>query len=417
MKKSMIQMIIGRARGAALTAAALAAAAPAWGLNAPLSDWMTRLRLGGNAAVRVMGGQRRAGLERQNGASVNQVGLVLDADVAKDISFFYNIALIREGAARTNEQIYLRWDNISGREWLNAKFGRTFMPFGEEYLRWDSIDSWFNSPTVAYPWALDEGVMLFGDILQDGLLSYAAAVQNGNHSFNGDDNVNKTFSGRLSTRPAPWFYASASYLNLGRQGNKASPGVGEFWISGHNTRPLGATAAPSGPAAAAAASNEVDAQGFEADVKLAWLERGEAWLNYGRIMIHDGGGFDRNRTIQYGAAEVKALLPRTERKGYVAARYSVVGTFKTDQGYRFAGVEYAEAAKGNNSEPYAGFSYDQRSLWRASLAAGWWFRANVLGKLEYSWEDTTLIEPAKNSASQSARGQRNFFSAELAIKF
>ncbi|TPW20615.1 MAG: hypothetical protein FD126_1507, partial [Elusimicrobia bacterium] len=360
----------------------------AWGLNAPLPDWAARLRFGGNAAVRAMGGQRRAGLERNNGLSVNQAGLVLDADVAQDVSFWYDFDLVREGAARRNEQIYIRWDNISGRGWLNAKLGRAFMPFGEEYLRWDAVDNWFASPTVAFPWAQDEGVVFFGDVLPEGLLSYAAAVQNGNNTFNLDDNVNKTFSGRLSTRPAPWFYASASYLNLGRQGN---------------------------PAAADAASKEVDAQGFEGNVRLTWPERGEAWVNYGRLMVRDGGGSDRNRTIQYGALELKAHIPKTEQKGYVAARYSVVGTFKTDQGYRFAGTELAFAA--NNSAPYGDFSYDQRSLWRASLAAGRWFRPNVLGKLEYSWEDTTLIEPAKSPAAQSARGQRNFFIAELAVRF
>src|SRR5689334_7478618 len=107
---------------------------------------MQRIHIGGNAAVRYMAGQPQAQLDRNGGFMVNQAGIVIDADVAPNLSFWYDLDAIREGVARDNtffpvQQVYARVDNILDQSWLNVKLGRAFMPFGEEYLQWDSIDN------------------------------------------------------------------------------------------------------------------------------------------------------------------------------------------------------------------------------------------------------------------------------------
>src|SRR4051812_42385106 len=76
------------------------AAGPAQAVNAPLPDWMQRVHIGGNAAMRFMTGQSRAQLERNSGLMVYQAGLVFDIDIMPNVSFWYDTNLIREGLSR-----------------------------------------------------------------------------------------------------------------------------------------------------------------------------------------------------------------------------------------------------------------------------------------------------------------------------
>jgi hypothetical protein len=388
-----------------------------WGLNAPLPDWLQRFHIGGSAATRFMMGEARAQLERNSGFMVYQAGLVFDVDVAPNLTFWYDTDVTREGVARSStsgQQVYARVDNLLGREWLNVKIGRTFMPFGEEYLRWDAIDNPLGSYTTSLPWAQDEGVLLFGDLLPKGELSYATALQNGNAGFNFDDNPNKTFSARLSSQILPWLHVSGSYLNLGKQGSTTSKGTSEFWLSGFHIQPLGTTSAASG----ASPSNIVTAQGFEGDMVVSESSLGRIWANYGYLYISDGGGNQFNRTIRWYTGEIMGNLPKTSQKAYLIGRYSAIGTFDPTVGYRFAGTELASTNLSNNSSPYSALNYDQRDLFRWSVGGGYRFTENVLGKIEYTWEDTHLISSALDVPAEVAQlKEHNFFIAELAFKF
>lgn len=405
---------------ALLLAVLASSAAPALALNQPLPDWFNRIHVGGSGAMRYSAGKPRAQLERNSAFAVHEAGLVVDVDLAKDLSFWYDFALVREGVARsaqsvgglTHEQAYVRWDSALGQAWLNAKIGRVFTPYGEEYLHWNAVDSAFASRTTPFPWALDEGIVLFGDLLPEGKLSYAASVQNGNSSFNYDDNPNKAVALTLQGRPLPWLRLMGSWLDLGKQGAPANRGRSEWWLSGQRIEPLGLNSSGSG----ASPSPIVDAQAWEANA-IAESSLGRAWLSGGYVRVRDGGGKAFDRRIRYLTTELLGYLPRTERKAYLAGRCSVIGTFSPAQGYRFAGTEVAFSALGNNSSPYGEFNYDQRELQRVSAAAGWDVSPNVRLKAEYSWERTLLIEPAKTPANLSMLRGRNFFIAELAFRF
>ncbi|MBI3548829.1 MAG: hypothetical protein HY078_07315 [Elusimicrobia bacterium] len=387
-------------------------------LETPLADWVHRFHVGGNAAFRLQAGAKDAQLDRNNGASVYQAGLVFDVDVAPNWSVWADMDLIREAqdASTFKEQLYVRRDNAFGASWLNAKLGRTFTPFGDEYLKWNQISNYFASWTVAFPWALDEGALLFGDILPNEMLSYAASLQNGNAGMNFDDNVNKTGAIKLFGKPLPWLSFSSSFLNLGKQGNLAAGqrGSAEFWLSGFHIQPIGATTANMGTATGASASNIVSGYLFEQDLK-AVNDCGELWANFGYFKHMDGGGRQFDRYIRYYAAHVVANIPKTEKKAYAGLRYSGIQTMSATEGYRFAGTQLAVAA--NGTSPYNNFNYNQRDLYRWSMVAGWWFDKNILAKAEYSFEDSHLISSAMSAANNAFRGHRNFFVAELALRF
>jgi small basic protein len=383
-------------------------ASSGWAINSPMPDWMQRFHIGGNAAVRTMIGQSRAQLERHGGLMVYQAGLTFDVDIADKLSIWYDTNLIREGSASDpsfgTQEVYVRWDSIAHQDWLNAKIGRTFAPFGEEYLRWHAIDNPLGSWSTSLPWALDEGVVLFGDVLPKGLLSYAAAVQNGNSSFNFSGGPHKAFAGRLSSDPLAWLHTSFSYLNIGAQDGSHDGGSPEFWLSGDRLTPVN-------PGTGAGQSNVIGAQGVEGDVIVTPGELGHLWLSYGYLHTMDGAGADFNRNLRYYTAELIGNLPRTEKKAYLVARYSIVGTMSPTQGYNFDGTEWTPVYTSNLTP------FSQRDLHRTSLGAGYRLNPNALVKLEYSWEDTRLIESAKTPANLALLGKRDFFVAELAVKF
>ena len=406
---------------AGLALAALAAAVPARALTEPMADWAQRFHLGGNAAVRLQAGQRRALYQRNTSFAVHEAGIVFDVDVAPNVSFWYDSNLIREGASgRALEQAYVRVDRLLKQEWLNAKVGRTFTPFGEDYPLWNSISRPFASQSAAFTWGQDEGILLFGDLVSGGRLSYAAALQNGNNTFGYAENSSKSGAVKLMAKPFPWLYVSQSWLNLGRRGNATSAGTAEWWLSGFHISPLGANLSPRGPNAqanGASPSNFIAGWAEETDVKLTFQAL-ELSGNFGYLRTMDGGGREYDRHIKWYTGQLVGYLPRTDKKAYLGARHSAVGTFNSQLGYRFAGSEIAGAVvnSGGSNSPYAEYNYNQRDLYRTSVVAGWWYSDNVLAKAEWSWEDSHLITAAQE-ANEGLRGKRGFFAAELAVKF
>lgn len=394
----------------------------AWaqGFDGPASDWMQRVHIGGDAAVRTMVGQSRAQLERDGGIMVYQAGLIFDIDITNKLSFWYDADLIREGIAHNPtdyplQEIYVRWDGVLNQDWLNAKIGRTFVPFGEEYKRWHAIDNPLASWSTSLTWGIDEGILLFGDILPNSKLSYATAVQNGNERFNFSGGPHRMVSGRLSSKPVAWFSSSLSYINIGPQDGTVDGGGPEFWLSGPH---LSAVNPGTGPGT----SNVIGAQGVEGDVFITPGDLGQIWLRYGYIHTMDGAGADFNRNIRYYSSEIQGNIPKTEGKLYLVGRYSIIGTMSPTLGYQFAGTEAVDTGAGPGfallDSPYAGLTpFSQRDLYRYSLGLGYRIQSNTLVKAEYSWEDTHLIESAKTPENMALLGQRNFFVLELDVKF
>lgn len=397
-----------------ICAVALLPSTPLWALDAPMPDWAQRFHIGGNGAVRLQSGAKGAQLDRNNGFSVYQAGLVFDVDLAENWSFWTDVVQIREAqnAATFNEQLYIRRDKVFNQPWLNAKFGRVFAPFGESYLLWNQIDNPLASNDVAFPWALDEGILAFGDVLPNGWLSYTTAIQNGrNQGINFPDSVDKAISVKLMTDPTPWLHFSSSFYNSGKRGNNTIAGLAEFWLSGMHITPLGATTAPGG----ASPSNFFDAQAWEQDLKLKF-NLAEVGANFGYMHVMDGGGHKYDRYLKWYMAQLLGYIPATDKKAYLVARYSAIGTFNPNQGYRFAGTEIAIPGSTNTS-PYALYNYNQRDLYRWSFGGGYYFASNILGKAEYSLEDSHLISSARTPQNNALRGTHNFFVGELAVRF
>src|SRR5262249_41581419 len=161
-------------------------------------------------------------------------------------------------------------------------------------------------------------------------------------------------------------------------------------------------------------SNVVMAHLWEQDVKLTF-DPGELWANFGYIHTRDGGGRQFDRYIRYYTGQVLGYVPTTRKKAYLVGRYSKIQTRSATEGYRFAGTELAIAATPPNASPYSSYNYNQRDLYRTTLGAGYWIKPNILGKVEYSMEDSHLIESALTPANLALRGHRNFFVTELAV--
>src|SRR5262249_38080515 len=142
---------------------------------------------------------------------------------------------------------------------------------------------------------------------------------------------------------------------------------------------------------------------------------GEIWVNFGYLRTIDGGGHIFDRYIRYYTGQVLGYIPQTQKKAYIVGRYSKVETMSATEGYSFQGTQIA----GGRTTPYAAYNFDQRDLYRWSLGAGYWIHKNILAKVEYSWEDSHLIQSAidANPSLLAFRGHHNFAVAELSVKF
>lgn len=391
-------------------ALALLCAAPLRALEDPMPGWTDRFHVGGNGDLRFEGGQRNALYDRANSFDVYQAGLVFDVDLAPSWSVWYDLNLVREdsGSSFKQEQLYLRKDNVAGLSWLNLKLGRTFMPFGEEYLQWNPISNPLASYTVAMPWNLDSGILAFGDIIEGGKLSYAVAVQNGDDQGGGgvalDDNTGKDLVVKLMAKPLPWLYASSSFLNTGKEGNNtAKSNFGYF--SGEAIQPMGA------------ASNITSSVAFEEDVKMTFALT-ELWANFGYMHVSDGNGHQDDRYIKWYTGQVVQYAPNMAKKLYVVGRYSAIGTFNNNLGSVFEGTIDSPATQSATTPgtlPYT-YGFNQVNLIRYSLGVGYWFAPNILGKMEYSWEHSDLVAGFVPSAGQ-ANNQRNFWIGSMSFRF
>lgn len=123
---------------------------------------------------------------------------------------------------------------------LSSRVGRIKLPFGEEQLNDNAVDGILVSNSIVRISPKDEGIELFGQIKLDDIglqpLGWDLATTNGKSGVAADNNVAKTFFGKLFYTPVNPLYLSISYFDSGKLNNEDT----DFSIADLKTGPTGA---------------------------------------------------------------------------------------------------------------------------------------------------------------------------------
>jgi hypothetical protein len=369
-------------------------ALPGEGSDAPWQSWLERISLWGYgaAAYADTGG---TGAHPDGAFLVPDATLFLEALVTARSSFFLELLLERNNSIEYESvdigELYLRFRDVLGEEGedrLGVKAGRFDVPFGEDYLRFDSVDNPLITNSAAFPYAIDEGLLAHGEL---GGLGWITSVSNGSQDSSSSDGPAKSFALKLYGEPLEGLYLSASGLTTGEVHQSA------LLLSGYYLSAVGCY----GPSTVGTSpSDTVKAHLWEADAALG----GERWQlrgGFGQAFLDDEVSFF-DRDISW--FEVEPLF-RITPQVYVAARYSAIGTSSDDEGYRFDG-----AFTGGGDE----LGYDTHRLWRVSLALGWTPNPNLTFKLEAGRDGFDLID---GSPFEAENDERTYFGGEIVLAF
>ena len=318
---------------------------------------------------------------------LDEARLFLEAPVTESV-FFYgelNLATREEPdvEARLGE-IYLDVENISqlwnGDHQLNARAGRFYIPFGEEYLTRYAIDNPFVSHSLSDLWGVDEGLELYGRF---GRFSYVAAVQNGGIPDTRDFTSDKSIAGRISFDPTRRVHLSVSGMRTGSI-DTGGDQLSAIWISDGFFRSIGSPA-----------TTRFGAELAEGDVELR-LPHGHLAAHGGYIHYHDNDpSMNNSRDMFYYSVEaVQSIVGKL----YGAGRFSQI---LADKGYPIVG-------NGDFGEYY--FGPLTRDLWRLSLDLGYRWSEGFLLKAEYSFERGSTVDG-------TSRNGEDLFALEAAFKF
>jgi hypothetical protein len=318
---------------------------------------------------------------------VDEARLFVEAPIWKEVYFQGEADFAtRENTDLTVKvgELYLDWQDLSdlwGRDGqLNVRFGRMYIPFGEEYLTRYAIDDPLISHSVSDLWGYDNGVELYGEF---GKFNYVVAVQNGSgangvQDFNGD----KSVAGRIGFDPAKFLHFSVSAMRTGNLSVKNDM-ISAIWFANGFFQSVG------GPG-----TTLFNVDLVEADILARWSSgHVSAFGGYGHYGDNDPAA-DNGRDIFYYAAEAEQNLPA---KFYVATRFS--------QALSNKGVPMVGLGKPD-------YYYDDLTaeLWRLSFGLGYRFNGNFLLKVEYSFEGGRDIDG-------DSRDSEDFFGTEAAFKF
>ncbi|HYC56074.1 MAG TPA: hypothetical protein VEL28_14160 [Candidatus Binatia bacterium] len=278
---------------------------------------------------------------------------------------------------------------------IGVKLGRFDVPFGEDYLTRDVLDNPLITWSAAIPYAVDEGILVHGQIRG---LFWIASAMNGSLGRAGDDDAEKFFSLKLYGNLAEALYVSASAYWNGDTSAAAMGLGGSYWM------PIGSWDYFS--SAGASSSDKVDAYSYELDLRYDLPSASHVKAQFGQVFVDDDDD-DFSRTIYYGQVEPLWNLGATfDGRVYLAARASIVGTFDGDEGYVFEGRPFAD---GSDS-----FGYDTESMWRIALGLGYRPNDRMLLKLEWSRDRFDLID---GSALRGRDQSRHLVGGLLAVGF
>ncbi len=388
-----------------------------------VAAWLDRFRLSGNADLVYWNGEHRSFADSGQ-FSVENARMFLDVDIAQDLrvrdhvvadaaSFYIEWDMFRWGEFKNKiGSLYGRFDGLFGLAPLNLKFGQMPIVFGEEYVRFSEgrPDNPLITFSAANPYNWDQGAMLFG-ANQRRSLEYVIQVMNGEagEPINGDVQV----SGKLTARPRPWAQVSLSGLHTGELGDGENPAKAALKFSGTFIVPFGSgTSVPNfqnGRAIPDDPDLKLDTMNAaEVDVVLSNGTWGRLWLGYGWLGIRSAGSSTYDRNLQYGVAEgvlELGALARMLDPLYLASRYSFMGTFDSDEGYRLGAMDDGDDL---------GFNTENLSI--VSLGLGLRLGQSIVLKSEYAWYDFDLVRGTSAELRRQAR-DRDFFGIDLSYRF
>jgi hypothetical protein len=329
------------------------------------------------------------------------------------VSVFTEWDAVFEGEAPNHVgSLHLRLDRLGGIDALNLKIGRMLIPYGEEYVRF-SIERPENPLTTfsaAAPYGWDDGILLFGPIPGTSV-QYVAAVMTNSPDLKPRTSGQPALVGKLMWRPNTWAYLSVSGLRSGTLGARGNPQEAALEFADTEIVAFGDEAtvpsfAHSRPLAADP-SGEVSLLTGEVDAILtpdAWTR---LWSAVGYADVR-GGSSQYDRGLTYATAEGILGLGRVSPRldpFYLAARWSIFGTFDANRGYRI------DALNGGNE-----LGFNTRSVDVVSIGIGFRVFEHLTLKAEYSWYDFRLVRGVP-AALGAAAGDRNYFGAGASIWF
>jgi hypothetical protein len=318
---------------------------------------------------------------------VDEARLFVDAQVWKSVYAFVNLNLFTPESSGANVQVgelYVDAEDLS-QLWnqdgqLNARVGRFYIPFGEEYLTRYAIDNPLVLNSLSDLWGVDEGVELYGTV---GKLAYVVAVQNGGVPATRDFTSDKSVAGRVSYDPNRWLHLSLSGMRTGTI-SVQNDVLSAMWFGNGFFRSLGS-------------SNTTTFQTmlFEGDVdfRLPW---GIVRTFGGYIQYWDNDpSTDNFRQVYYYSAEGVVNLTK---KFYVVGQFSQI----------FAPNGFPIVADGNFAEYQFGTLTEE--MWRLSIGIGYRFSPHFVAKTQYT------IDQGKEVGGED-RNHENLFAAQLAFGF
>jgi hypothetical protein len=297
---------------------------------------------------------------------VDEARLFVDAQVWDNVYAFAEINMATHEEPDVNlhlGELYVDAEDIS-KLWgqdgqLNARIGRMYIPFGEEYLNRYAIDDPLISHSLSDLWGVDEGVEVYGSVKK---FSYVAAVQNGGVPDTRDFNADKSIAGRLSFDPNAHLHFSVSGMRTGDL-NAHQDVLSAMWFSGGFFRSLGG-------------GSVFHTDLFEGDAE--WrMPHGHLKVFGGYIHYNDNDPNANNqRDVYYYTIEG---VHDVTHKLYAAARFSQI----------FAHKGFPIVANGQMGDYLFGPLTDQ--IWRLSLGVGYRWNSHFILKTEYSMERGSVV--------------------------
>ncbi|MBI5774348.1 MAG: hypothetical protein HZA89_11465 [Verrucomicrobia bacterium] len=320
---------------------------------------------------------------------VDEAKLFLEAPIWENVYLYTELDLIiREADTEFFKlgEVYLDAEDLSrlwGRErQLNLRFGRFYIPFGEEYSVRRVMDNPLVSHSLADFWGVDEGVALYGTL---GKFQYIVAVQNGGHPLLKDYNADKSVAARIGFDPAPWLHVSASAMRTGALDVKGDA-LSELWFGNGFFRSVGS-----------ASTTTFEADLAELDARVKWRS-GHMKLSGGGVRYDDDDPLaDNRRTAYFYSAE---MIQSLSDKLYGATRFSGIHVARglPIVGHGNAGTYFFS--------PVSPLTQD---LWRWSLGLGYRFSPKLILKAEYAMERGQVVSGASRDD--------DFLGLEVGLKF
>lgn len=356
-----------------------------------LGDWFERLDVLGFASVRAFQTDDRGA--RPDGAiGIDQATVFLDAGVRDVGSLFCELRIERLYDADTTGvgtgELYINLPNLltlPGDGTLGLKVGRFDFRFGEYYPLEDAHKNRTISYPASLPYQFDEGVLASADI---GTFGLDASISDGTRSRNSRTGISPAVTTRLRWRPSDRFYASAS----------------GHWSHGADVSALGFNASlvtpVTGSATGSSPNLEVGLLTGCADVICQLGERVHVQAQAGAARVRDDDE-SFGRTFYWWTFEPWLQVTAST---LLVARYSGVGTYDDQEGYRFEGRPFANAT--------ATYGFDLRSLERLSIGLHHTFLPGLVGKVEVGCDRLT-----GTAVSGRADDTMPFVAGELVLIF